>query len=517
MPRIGRTAAAVAAVFAVLPAGAARAADCTTTVSSVGAVTLAVNAASAGATVCLSDGTYGKLSLSASKAAPGVTVRAEHPGGATIAGATLDGSYLTVAQFWMTGTFEAKPGSTGMTADHNLFVGGGYYAVMAAATSTTMVNDVSITNNRFDGRFDEDAIRLNRYHDGPDGDPYGVLIEGNEFTGNVEYGGHNDVLQSVWVGDHLYFRRNYLHDFGGQGFFVKDQATAIDGLVVEDNLILRQSSPCDPVSLCPTWQLSPFQIFGPLRNASIRHNTVWPGPNGGSQWLRGSGWAGPTVFADNVMDSLNSDANGLTTGYTAVNNTRCGGSGFPAMGVASDCAPAFIDAGHGDYRQANGRGVTWKVGDQHYGPTGAITPPPPDATPPPATPPAEARPDPPVAVTPPVDPPIAPAPIDALPSVRLISLPPRITFGHDLHLAASASDDHGVHSVDFWLDRTRVARDTQAPYSAKVGGSRLKAGTHTVSVRAYDLAGQVASTRATVRVVRKARPRAAKVVAARRT
>jgi hypothetical protein len=382
MIRVGRpfavvvAVAAVAAGIVVIPPGAGSA-ECTTTVSSVAAAASAVDAASPGATVCMADGTYGKLTLSAQKAAPGVTVRAQNPGRATIAGAALDGSYLTVAQFRMTGTFEAKPGSTGMSADHNLFVGGGYYAVMAAATTTTTVNDVSITNNRFDGRFDEDAIRLNRYHDGPDADPYGVLIEGNEFTGNVEYGGHNDVLQSVWVGDHLYFRRNYLHDFGGQGFFVKDQASAIDGLVVEDNLIVRQSSPCDPVSLCPTWQLSPFQIFGPLRNVTIRHNTVWPGPNGGQAWLRGVSWAGPTVFSDNVMDSLNSDAIGLLTGYTSSNNTRCDGLGFPDAGITKDCSPAFLDAANGDYRQANGRGVTWKVADQSFGPTSQDSTPPP--------------------------------------------------------------------------------------------------------------------------------------------
>jgi hypothetical protein len=216
MLRIARTVCALTALFAVI-APAARAADRTATASSIAAATGAVNAASPGATVCLADGTYGTLTLNASKAAPGVTVRAEHPGQATIAGATLSGSYLTVSQFRMTGTFDARPGSTGMTADHNLFVGGGYYAVMAAATTTTTVNDVTITNNRFVGRFDEDAMRLNRYHDGPDADPYGILIEGNEFTGNVEYGGHNDVLQSVWVGDHLVFRRNYLHDSAVRG------------------------------------------------------------------------------------------------------------------------------------------------------------------------------------------------------------------------------------------------------------------------------------------------------------
>jgi hypothetical protein len=311
--------------------------------------------------VCLADGSYVHVDLNASKAGE-VVLQAQHPGAATIAGAKLTGSHLTVSRFRMTGTFEAAIGSTGMTADHNLFdlnAFNGFGAMVCAADdSDPTCNDVSILNNRFIGRSEEDAIRANRYHN--------LVIRGNEFAGNQETGGHNDVFQSVWVGDHLTFSRNYLHDFGGQGFFVKDQASAINGLTVEDNLIVRQNLPCDPASLCAGYQLSPFQIFGPLANVSIRHNTVWPGSGG--QWLRGSGWQGPTVFSDNVMASLNSDATGLTTGYLASNNSRCGGAGFPATGVISNCAPAFVNPAVGDWRSPGGRGVTWSLAEGDFGP-----------------------------------------------------------------------------------------------------------------------------------------------------
>ncbi|HKF83313.1 MAG TPA: hypothetical protein VKB23_10185, partial [Solirubrobacterales bacterium] len=53
---------------------------CTSTVSSVSAAQSALSGASPGAVVCLADGTYGGLSLSSSKAAPGVTLRAANPG-----------------------------------------------------------------------------------------------------------------------------------------------------------------------------------------------------------------------------------------------------------------------------------------------------------------------------------------------------------------------------------------------------------------------------------------------------
>jgi hypothetical protein len=336
---------------------------CDVIVSSLGGVGSAVAVAAPGAVVCLADGSYGRLSLTATKAAPGVTVRAQHPGQATLAGATLDGAHLTVARFRLIGSFDARPGSTGMTADHNLFDLNAYtgYGVMACASTTTTCNDVTIRGNRFVGRSEEDAIRANRYHDGPDADPHGLLVEGNEFTGNQETGGHNDVFQSVWVGDGLTFRRNYLHDFGGQGFFVKDQASPIVGLVVEDNLIVRQDLPCDPGSLCPTWQLSPFQIFGPISGASIRNNTVWAAGDG---VLRGSGWA-DAVFADNVFDKLGQDPSVTVTG---ANNTRCRAVLSAVPGTTSLCAPPFPDAALGDLRIPGGRGVTWSPAQVQFGP-----------------------------------------------------------------------------------------------------------------------------------------------------
>jgi hypothetical protein len=363
---------AVLAGFLVLrlTTGQAQAATCAKTVHSVAEAQAAVRKAKPREAVCLADGTYGLISLDASKRVPGVTLRARTAGRAVVAGVKLAGRNLTVAQLRLTGEVTVMPNSAGMRIDHNLMIGrgtaGGYGVLVCPANPPERCDDVSITHNRFVGRFNEDTIRANVYHDGLDADHNGLLIEGNEFTGNVEYGGHNDVFQSVWVGDHLVFRRNYLHDFGGQGFFVKDQASPIDGLVVEDNLVTNQDLPCDPASLCPGFQLSPFQIFGPISNGVIRHNTVWAGPHGGFADLRETGWSNTTV-SDNVFGRFGRDP---TVEVTGANNTRCGANGgwAPVPGTRRACSPHFKDRAKGDYRLAGGRGVRWRLSDQHFGP-----------------------------------------------------------------------------------------------------------------------------------------------------
>jgi hypothetical protein len=352
--------------------GTASAATCTTTVSTVVAAQNAVSAASAGDTVCLADGTYGRITLNATPSSPGVTLTAQHSGAASVDGVDMYGSHLTVSNMELTGSADIKTSSVGMKVEHNLIVGSrtDYGVMVCPATPPNHCDDASVTGNKFVGSFDEDAIRANVYHDG-DSDGIGLLVEDNEFSGNEEFGGHNDVFQTVWVGDHLVIRGNYLHDFGGQGIMVKDQASAIDGLVVSNNLIVRQNLPCDPDSLCPTWQLIPFQLFGPISNATISHNTIWPTDTGqvkagGPALLRDPGWSSVTV-SDNVLDDAGTD---VPSGLSGSNNTRCtaagGWSAWP--GMTTDCSPAFLDQANGDYRLLNGRGVDWVPSAKVFGP-----------------------------------------------------------------------------------------------------------------------------------------------------
>lgn len=337
---------------------------CTSTVSSLGGAQSAVASASPGAVVCLAPGSYGKLALNADEAAPGVTVRAEEPGLATLAGVSMQGARLTVARFNIVGEVEIQPGSSKMSVEHNR-ISGGYFGVDAGPTTTTTVDDAAIVGNQFVGPFGEDAIRLNRYHDA-DGDGVGILIEGNEITGVRENGNHSDCLQAVWVGDHLVFRRNYLHDNRCQGFFVKDQATAVNGITVEDNLFLRDHAPCAPEAP-GCGQPSIVQVFGPYTGFTMTHNTIWDGEVQAS-FQEGS--SPDSVIADNVVSRL-----WTSTRIEGVyeDNTRCrreeaeGGSWPSPVGEVVDCSPPFANPAVDDYRLGNGRGVDWAPAAQHYG------------------------------------------------------------------------------------------------------------------------------------------------------
>jgi hypothetical protein len=89
------------------------------------------------------------------------------------------------------------------------------------------------------------------------------------------------------------------------------------------------------------------------------------------------------------------------------------------------------------------------------------------------------------------------------PTVTLIAPTAGSTFTSTLNMAATASDDHGVRGVEFWIDRVRVARDNSAPYAASFAARNSTAyGDHTVAVRAFDAAGRARSAAVTVTRVR---------------
>jgi hypothetical protein len=349
--------------------------ECTTTVFTVSAAQASVSSAAPGAIVCLADGSYGKVALNATKAAPGVTLRATDPGKATIAGATLQGSHLTLARFVSTDSIQIQPGANSMTVEHNKVTGGGQ-GIDGCPSSTTTCNDMAIIGNKLIGPFGEDAIHLNRYHDG-DGNGVGVLIEGNEITNVRENGNHSDCLQTVWVGDHIVFRKNYLHDNRCQGFFVKDQASLggvsgpIAGITVEDNLFLRNHEPCGP-PLTSCGQPMYFQVFGPYSGFVMKRNTIWGDGADSIAAFRESAGA-DTVVSNNVIYRLWNDFN--MSSATVTNNTICSresgsGGSWPSSrpGETVACGLGFANPAADDYRLGGERGVDWAPAEQHFGP-----------------------------------------------------------------------------------------------------------------------------------------------------
>jgi hypothetical protein len=349
--------------------------ECSITLGGAEALTSALSTAAPGAVLCLADGSYAKLTLNASNPAPGVTVRAANPAGATIAGASLSGSNLTLARFVVTGGVQLQPGATGMTIDHNRITGGGQGIDMV--TSSTQINDTKITANKLVGPFGEDAIHLNRYHDA-DGDGIGVLIEGNEITNVRENGNHSDCLQTVWVGDHIVFRKNYLHDNRCQGFFIKDQASLgnpsgpVEGITVDNNLFVRNQEPCGP-PLTSCGQPNYFQVFGPYSGFKMTRNTIWGDGGNSVAALRGS-TSSDSVIAGNVVYKLWTDTNMTATSVT--DNTVCNleagsGGSWPSSrpGETKSCSLSFQNTAGDDYRiSGSDRGVDWAPAQQQYGP-----------------------------------------------------------------------------------------------------------------------------------------------------
>ena len=353
---------------------AAGKASCSRTVSGLPAVQEAIRSAPPNSAVCLSDGGYGKLSLDTGSRPTRVTLRPEHPAGATIDGAELAGSNLTLSGFVSTAGIQVMPGATAIAVEHNRVTGGGE-GIEAGPTDTTTVNDTRIVGNQLIGPFGEDAIHLNRYHDS-DGDGIGILIEGNEITQVRENGAHSDCLQTVWRGDHIVFRKNYLHDNRCQGFFVKDQASLggvsgpIHGIAVEDNLFLRNHEPCGaPLKSCG--QPMYFQVAGPYTGFKMKNNTIW-GDTVDSIAAFREGTGDDSAIEDNVIYRLWTDTD--MSPATLRNNTICereaaeGGSWPAPSGETVDCDLHFPNTAADDYRLGDGRGVDWAPAEEHYGP-----------------------------------------------------------------------------------------------------------------------------------------------------
>jgi hypothetical protein len=271
---------------------------CTTTVSDLASVVSQSASQPSGATICIADGSYGTLNLTAGRK-DYVTIKAANgPGHVTLSGLTipsgasflhLDG--LTVSNNTQLGFpasggtgpnhiqiantdskgFQVKAGSHDLLFDHDyshdgpygFLLNGSRYPVPGGCCQTSnlpFITNVTISNSKI-ARPQADAFQLKGFQN--------VTISNNEITMVTQNGNHNDGVQTVHGGSNLTITHNYFHDGNVELFMIKDGL--VNGLNVTDNLVVRENSSLNPPCNCSTAVFG--QILAPT-NAVIRNNTI---------------------------------------------------------------------------------------------------------------------------------------------------------------------------------------------------------------------------------------------------
>jgi len=234
----------------------------------------------------------------------------------------------------------------------------GYGMNFSADSNDAPIVDVTVRGNVFDG-IAVDAIQAKMFRN--------LLIEGNEFK-NVratEASAHPDVLQTVFGGQNLVFRGNWMHDYEAQGFFIADGT--VTGVVVENNLIEDSDGPMSPVRIADAVGVS-------FVNNTVRGLTRF------SAGTRGA------VIRNNIIQQLDLDRSaGLTVDYEDYNliesgpragaHDRSGSPRFVSEGSNYELQPGSpaLDAGTSDGAPAHDMLGRTRVDDATAGNVGGGT------------------------------------------------------------------------------------------------------------------------------------------------
>ncbi len=84
------------------------------------------------------------------------------------------------------------------------------------------------------------------------------------------------------------------------------------------------------------------------------------------------------------------------------------------------------------------------------------------------------------------------------PAVTLTAPAEGVTVSGLVSIAAGATDNVGVTKVEFYDNSTLISTDTTSPYTTSWDSSKVPNGTHVISARAYDAAGNVSTDSSTV-------------------
>jgi hypothetical protein len=341
---------------------------CDQVVNSISAAESALGSAAVGSVVCLVNGSYGSLGLSMNRPAPGVTLRAQNPGQATLGSVSATGSGVTVERF-NTGSLNVNAGGDRIAYNHNT-VNGGVYVIGNTSSYAKNISLVGNLLNANTGSGEKDSFMLQRFE--------GLRIEDNQIWIADEDGNHNDGLQTVWGGRGLIFRGNWMRGgAGSQGFFLKDGL--VTNVSFEDNLIAGRPSKAPYAG-------APLQFFETAPNAAdpfytgygmvIRHNTIWSNPN--MSYVREC--QNKAILVEfNVMDGWSAPdgtscvLSQLTQDYNVITDGTIGKRGAHDVSTA----PAFAATASNDWQLTSGSsgnfstgraGVTWRPADRVYGP-----------------------------------------------------------------------------------------------------------------------------------------------------
>jgi hypothetical protein len=341
---------------------------CDQTVGSISAAQSALSSAALGSVVCLADGSYGSLSLSMRRPAPGVTLRAQNPGAATLGGVSISGGGVAVERF-LTGSISVSSTADGVALRRNSISGGAY----VIGNTSSYVKNVEFSGNVIrpkTGSGEKDTFMVQRFE--------GLRIEGNEIWVADEDGGHNDGLQTVWGGRGLIFKGNWIRGgAGSQGFFIKDGE--VTNVTFEDNLVAGRPSKAPYAG-------SPLQFFDVVPNPDdpfytgygivIRRNTIWSNPN----IVYARECQSKAILVEfNVMDGFSAPdgTSCILSQLTQDYNVVTGGSIGKRGAHDTSATPTFVGSSSQDWRlttdsagnfSAGRAGVTWRPADRSFGP-----------------------------------------------------------------------------------------------------------------------------------------------------
>jgi hypothetical protein len=212
----------------------------------------------------------------------------------------------------------------------------------AGATPDAPITNVTVRNNHFTA-IGTDAIRPTNF--------VNFVVEGNDITGVNENGNHNDVFQSVFGGQNLIFRNNFIHDNVGQGLFIKDGQ--VTNAVVENNVFVHNKMNITVQTL---------ETIG----LTLVNNTVWD--NDSNVWIRSG--TRQAVVRNNLFQQMNVDSQseGAANIDQDYNIIGPGGNWGPKGPHDVRGTPKFVNPAAEDYRLAPGSlGVDAGNGD--YAPT----------------------------------------------------------------------------------------------------------------------------------------------------